>query len=58
MTKYTYEIPVDPMTNEPSEKVIFRVEDSTYIPVDEANSDYQRYLNPDKMEHLTEIIPN
>ena len=28
-----------------------------YIPADPANSDYQRYLNPDKVEHLTEIIP-
>lgn len=27
----------------------------TFIPVDEANSDYQAYLNP--VEHLTEIIP-
>ena len=27
------------------------------IPKDEANSDYQAYLNPDKVEHLTEIIP-
>ena len=25
------------------------------IPNDEANSDYQAYLNPDKVEHLTEI---
>jgi hypothetical protein len=26
---------------------------------DEANSDYQAYLNPDKVEHLTEIpTPN
>ena len=26
-----------------------------WIPADPANSDYQRYLNPDKVEHLTEI---
>ena len=26
------------------------------IPNDEANSDYQRYLNPE-VEHLTEIVP-
>ena len=25
-----------------------------WIPMDEANSDYQAYLNPDKVEHLTE----
>lgn len=24
---------------------------------DETNADYQAYLNPDKVEHLTEIIP-
>lgn len=28
-----------------------------FVPMDEANSDYQRYLNPDKVEHLTEIVP-
>ena len=28
-----------------------------FIPKDEGNSDYQRYLNPDKVEHLTEIVP-
>ena len=29
----------------------------SFIPIDEANADYQAYLNPDKVEHLTEIIP-
>ena len=29
-----------------------------WIPTDPANSDYQAYLNPDKVEHLTEIIPS
>ena len=29
-----------------------------FIPLDPANSDYQAYLNPDKVEHLTEIIPS
>ena len=29
--------------------------DGAVIPIDEANSDYQAYLNP--VEHLTEIIP-
>jgi hypothetical protein len=28
-----------------------------FIPKDGGNSDYQRYLNPDKVEHLTEIVP-
>ena len=27
----------------------------TFIPMDESNSDYQAYLNPNKVEHLTEI---
>lgn len=27
-----------------------------WIPQDEGNSDYQAYLNPDKVEHLTEIV--
>lgn len=31
---------------------------TTFIPMDESNSDYQAYLNPDKVEHLTEIIPS
>ena len=30
----------------------------SFIPMDEANSDYQAYLNPDKVEHLTEIVPS
>ena len=27
----------------------------SFIPIDETNADYQAYLNPDKVEHLTEI---
>lgn len=27
----------------------------TSIPMDESNSDYKAWLNPDKAEHLTEI---
>lgn len=30
---------------------------TSFIPKDEANADYQAYLNPDKVEHLTEIVP-
>jgi hypothetical protein len=40
------------------EIVIARLNDdgsTTFIPKDEANADYQAYLNPDKVEHLTEI---
>ena len=29
----------------------------SFIPADPANSDYQAYLNPDKVEHSTEIPP-
>ena len=54
----TYEI----ITSEYNEKVLKRNnEDGTtsWIPLDESNSDYQAYLNKDKpqVEHLTEIIP-
>ena len=38
--------------------VIVRTNDDgteSWIPADPANSDYQAYLNPDKVEHLTEI---
>ena len=52
----TYEI----ITNEYNEKILKRDnEDGTtsWIPLDESNSDYQAYLNKDKpqVEHLTEI---
>ena len=48
----------EPFTSETGNEFIKRInEDGTvsFIPVDEANSDYQAYLNPDKVEHLTEI---
>ena len=49
MTKYT----------EQENAILKENEDGSIslIPKDPANSDYQRYLNPDKVEHLTEIIP-
>ena len=52
MTKPIYE----EVTNELGNKSIKRTDpDGTiwWIPIDEANSDYQAYLNP--VEHLTEI---
>jgi anionic cell wall polymer biosynthesis LytR-Cps2A-Psr (LCP) family protein len=44
------------------EKVLKRTDDNgqvLWIPMDEANSDYQAYLNKDKpqVKHLTEISP-
>ena len=53
-TKYT--------TNEGREYVLRVTENETSsIPMDEANSDYQAYLrwleNPNEAEHLTEILP-
>jgi hypothetical protein len=46
MEKYTYEVIEDL-------NIILR-SDGASIPKDPANSDYQRYLNPE-VEHLTEI---
>ena len=46
------------LTYEELEAVIVATDENGkqyFIPKDEANSDYQRYLNPDKVEHLTEI---
>ena len=36
-------LPNDPLTNSKS-NMIFRVIDNTWIPMDEANTDYQEYL--------------
>jgi hypothetical protein len=52
---YTYE--VKKMGGPDGPEVIYRVEDGAWIPTDPANSDYQRYLNPE-VEHLTEIPTN
>ena len=47
MSNFTYEV-LD------EAGVILR-SDGAAIPIDEANADYQAYVNPDKVEHLTEI---
>jgi len=46
----------EPFTSETGNEFIKRFNEDgsvSFIPVDEANSDYQAYLNP--VEHLTEI---
>ena len=50
--EYTYEV----VEGNLGQKILLR-SDGAFIPFDERNSDYQAYLNPDKVEHLTEIIP-
>jgi hypothetical protein len=51
--KYTYKVIV---TDSGIENIVRTDEngDKVWIPKDPANSDYQRYLNPE-VEHLTEI---
>ena len=55
MEKYTYTIPTDQLTGEPSTSIVLR-SDGACIPTDPANSDYQRYLNPEA-EQSTPMIP-
>jgi len=43
MNTYTYTIPTDVITGEPSTNTIVR-SDGAFIPTDPANSDYQAYL--------------
>jgi len=43
MNEYTYTIPTDPITGQPSTTVVIR-SDGWNIPTDPANSDYQAYL--------------
>jgi hypothetical protein len=53
--KYTYE--VKKLGGEDGQEVILRVEDGAWIPKDETNSDYQRYLNPEA-EQSTPSVTN
>ncbi len=44
---YTYEIIEMTSIDGTITKVLHRLEDNAFIPMDESNSDYQRYLNPE-----------
>jgi hypothetical protein len=46
--EYTYTIPIDLITGEPSTSIILR-SDGWWIPANPANSDYQAYLNRDTL---------
>ena len=41
---YTYKKIIDPLTKKESTNTILRKEDNAVIPIDEANTDYQEYL--------------
>jgi len=41
---FTYKQLKNNLTNELDTEIILRKEDNTYIPFDEANTDYQEYL--------------
>ena len=41
---YTYKKLIDPFTKKESTNEILRKEDNAVIPIDEANTDYQQYL--------------
>ena len=51
MEKLTYE----EVKDEQGKVICIKRSDGWFIPIDEGNADYQRYLNPEKVEHLTEI---
>ena len=51
---YKVKINYEEITNELGTKLILR-SDGAYIPMDETNSDYQRYLNPEA-EQSTPIV--
>jgi hypothetical protein len=53
--EYTYE----KITNDFGIELIMRTDQMgliSWIPIDEANSDYQEYLNP-QVQNLTDIVP-
>jgi hypothetical protein len=53
MSQFTYEEVTSPM----GDKIILR-SDGAQIPCDLANSDYQRYLNPEAEQSTPMVAPN
>jgi hypothetical protein len=53
MEKYTYEV----IKDELSKSELLLRSDGAWIPMDESNSDYQRYLNPEA-EQSTPSVTN
>ena len=51
---YTYEL--KKLGGENGQEVIYRVEDGSWIPIDESNADYQQYLST--VENPTISIPS
>jgi hypothetical protein len=54
--KYTYQIEIAELSKT---EILKRIDENgvvSFIPMDKANSDYQKYLNSE-VKHLTEIIP-
>ena len=52
----TYSIYVSPLDGDESIQRINEDGSVSFIPKDPTNSDYQAYLNPDEVEHLTDGV--
>ncbi len=49
--KYTYKILETTNIDSSVTKIIYRLEDNAFIPMDETNPDYQAYLNRDNPDY-------